>query len=234
MLFLHETHEVVGKREDDFETAIRDEWMPTLAETDYARLLYFARRAHGTGMSYRIVTVTAVADAAAWGELDRRVRGGDLQSWMRKLDELRYDVTGKLLVPVHWSPLQEVDLDAVPTDGRSHEPSLFMQDTGWPYSPLDDYIQAWHDIYYVPMQKAPEDRRLLDIQACFQVAHGTHHRNEAVLWQKIVNHQGLLGLLTREVAEEHKQPGSYMHDALEYRDQWESQLLRTASWSPWH
>jgi len=29
-----------------------------------------------------------------------------------------------------------------------------------------------------------------------------------------------------------KQPGTFMHDALEVRDQWESRLLRTSSWSP--
>ena len=32
MLFLHETHKVVGAREDDFEAAYREGWMPTLAE----------------------------------------------------------------------------------------------------------------------------------------------------------------------------------------------------------
>ena len=27
-------------------------------------------------------------------------------------------------------------------------------------------------------------------------------------------------------------PGTWMHDALELRDQWTSRLLRTSSWSP--
>jgi hypothetical protein len=31
-----------------------------------------------------------------------------------------------------------------------------------------------------------------------------------------------------------KQPGTFMHDALDVRDQWESRLLRTSSWSPLH
>jgi hypothetical protein len=30
----------------------------------------------------------------------------------------------------------------------------------------------------------------------------------------------------------HRQPGMFMHDALDYRDQWESKLLRTSPWSP--
>jgi hypothetical protein len=29
-----------------------------------------------------------------------------------------------------------------------------------------------------------------------------------------------------------RQPGTFMHDALELRDQWESRLLRTSRWSP--
>jgi len=46
MLLLHEVHTVAGKREDEFEAAYRDGWMPTLAADDDARLLYFLRLAH--------------------------------------------------------------------------------------------------------------------------------------------------------------------------------------------
>jgi len=31
---------------------------------------------------------------------------------------------------------------------------------------------------------------------------------------------------------EHRKPGGYMVDALKYRDQWQSRLLRTTAWSP--
>jgi hypothetical protein len=45
------------------------------------------------------------------------------------------------------------------------------------------------------------------------------------------------GLLLRLISEpEHydpdQWPGSYMHHGLLYRDQWESKLLRTSTWSP--
>ncbi len=232
MLFLHETHAVKGKREEEFEDAFRNGWMPTLAKGDDARLLYFAHQAHGTGLSYRVVTITAIADGAAWERLAVRIQQGDLQDWMHDLDELRHDVDGKLLLPVHWSPLQTVDLAAVPTDGREHENSLFMEDTGWPDSSLDDYIQCWYDIYYVPMSKHDPATQLLDIQACFQVAHGTHQRREAMLWQKIVSPANFLGLLSHDTPPEHRAPGTYMHDALEFRDQWQSRILRTVPWSP--
>ena len=232
MLFLHETHKVVGAREDDFEAAYRDGWMPTLAEDGRrstslvhqpgSRLGFVLQRRH----DYR----------------DRRRRGlgapgppiqsGDLQPWTRELDSLRHDVTGKILLPVDWSPLQEVDLAAVPTDGATHPLSLFMEDTGWPDAPLDDYIRSWDEIYYRPLSKTSQ---ILDIQACFQVAHGSYRRREAMLWQKISpanDYATLVHLLTTDIPPEHRGPGTYMFEALRYRDQWESRLLRTSAWSP--
>ena len=232
MLFLHETHTVVGAREVEFEAAYREGWMPTLAKGDDARLLWYANHAHGSGVSYNVVTVTGVRDGAAWEQLATRLQRGDLMEWARSVDRLRHEVKGKVLVPVHWSPLQEVDLKSVPVDGAEHECSLFMEDTGWPDSSLDDYIQCWYDIYYVPMSKVPVEMSLLDIQACFQVAHGTSMRREAILWQKIRNADRLVHLLSSDFPPEHRQPGSYMYDALAYRDQWESRLLRTSPWSP--
>ena len=108
----------------------------------------------------------------------------------------RYEVEGKLLTPVSWSALQEVDLGAVPTDGREHELSLYMQDTGWPDAPLDDYIELWDQDYWQFMRQIPAEKKLLDIVACFQVAHGSGIRPEAILMQKIMNFSTLGNLLT--------------------------------------
>jgi len=35
-----------------------------------------------------------------------------------------------------------------------------------------------------------------------------------------------------DVPAAYRAPGTWMHDALGVRDQWESRLLRVASWSP--
>jgi hypothetical protein len=78
-----------------------------------------------------------------------------------------------------------------------------------------------------------ERSQLLKIEACFQVAFGGGRRPEAILFQKIVSHEGLLRLLETETPAAMKQPGTFMHDALQVRDQWESRLLRTSSWSPY-
>ena len=74
MLFVHEVHEVAGAREDEFEAAFRDGWMPLLAEGDDARLLWYMNHAHGSGASYNVVTITGVRDGAAWERLARRVQ----------------------------------------------------------------------------------------------------------------------------------------------------------------
>jgi hypothetical protein len=107
-----------------------------------------------------------------------------------------------------------------------------MEDTGWPYAPLDVHIQGWHDIYYAPLEKTSPGQQMLDIQACFQPAHGTHQRREAMLWQKILRPETLTKLLSREARPHQRAPGTYMYEALALRDQWESKLLRTSSWSP--
>jgi hypothetical protein len=50
--------------------------------------------------------------------------------------------------------------------------------------------------------------------------------------QRILDPDRLLGLLTTDIPAEMRAPGTWMHDALELRDRWESQLLRTSPWSP--
>lgn len=98
-VFVHELHEVRGAREDAFEETVRTGWLPALARDPGARLLYFLRHAHGSGASYRVVTITALHDAAAWGRTQERVAAGDLRELTVALDGLRHDVTAKLLIP---------------------------------------------------------------------------------------------------------------------------------------
>ena len=142
MLLLHEVHTVAGPKEDEFEAAFRNGWMPTLARDDDARLLYFLKLAHGTGRAYHLVTITALRDGAAYERLATRVQRGDLRSWAADLDLLRHEVAGKLLLPVDWSPMQDIDLTTVPSDGREHDPVLYMEDSAWPYEgALDRYLE---------------------------------------------------------------------------------------------
>ncbi len=235
MLFLHEVHEVIGAREDEFEAAFRDGWMPLLARGDDARLLYYLKHTHGTGVAYNVITVTALRDGAAWERLARRVAGGDLQEWAEQVDALRHDGVGKILTPLPWSPLQKLDLEAVPSRPAEHELSVFMEDTVWPYEGrLAEYIERSGSHYAQEMAHEAEKRpTVIRIQASFQTAFGTGSRREIVLWQKVTEPRALQALITHEVPAHYKAPGTWMHDALEIRDRWESKLLRSTPWSPW-
>jgi len=73
---------------------------------------------------------------------------------------------------------------------------------------------------------------LLTIQAASQPALGSHVRREVTLMQRVQDADALLKLLRFEIPRQYRAPGTWMHDALDLRDQWTSRLLRTSSWSP--
>jgi len=230
VLFMHEVHKVRGRHEDEFEAAFREGWMPALAEGYEARLLWYSNQAHGSGPAYTVMTMTAVHDGAAWERLTKRVQKGDLQEWMRGVDALRHEVDAKLLVPLPWSPLLEVSFDEVPVDGREHEMSLYMEDTMWPYEDkFEEYIARCGDVYARSLEQPSS---MLEMHAAFQPALGSHVRREVLLMQRISRPEALLDLLRTHIPAEYRAPGTWMHDALDLRDQWTTRLLRTSEWSP--
>ena len=159
------------------------------------------------------------------------MQDGDLAKWAATVDAMRHSLKSKVMVPTPWSPMQEVDLADVPTEPADHEVSLYMEDTGWPH---DNNVDAYVELAgrkYAPLL---EHSTLLRMEASFRPAWGTHRRAEMVLMQKVLDRDGLAVLLTTDTAPEHKKPGTWMNDALDVRDKWESRLLRTTSWSPWY
>ena len=73
---------------------------------------------------------------------------------------------------------------------------------------------------------------MLEMVAAFQPLWGTGPWRQVVLWQRVTRPDFLLAMFRTEVPAQFKAPGTWMHDALELRDQWESRLLRTLPWSP--
>lgn len=230
MLFIHEFHTVVGKCAAQFEDAYRAGWMTELAKGSDARLLWYLDLAHGSGLAYRVVTVTAVRDGAAWQRLTERVAGGDLQSWARHLDGLQHESTGRIMTPLPWSPA--IELADVPTDPADHEPAMYMEDTMWPFpGKLGEYIEASGGVYRRSLG-SEEARVGLSIELAYRTVPGGGRAPEVTLMQRIANLAPLLHLLTHDIPPEVTGPGSWMHDALALRDQWRSRLLRSAVWSP--
>jgi hypothetical protein len=232
-LFVHEVHRVRGAHEDEFEAAFRDAdgWMDRLGRGSDARLLWYLDLAHGSGPSYQVVTITAVEDGAAWERLARSMLAGDLAGWARRVDTLRHDVVAKILVPVAWSPLAAVDLASIPTTPAEHGATLFMEDTMWPTRGLlAEYLRAAEG-HYVPLLGRPES--LLRLDLALVSAAGGQPGPEVVLVQAVKDPRRIVTLLASEIGPDLRPPGSWMHDALRFRDQWRSRLLRAASWSPW-
>jgi hypothetical protein len=236
VLLVHEVHHVQGRRAEEFEACYRDGWTAALGDGDDARLLWFLHQAHGTGPAYTMVTVTAVASPQALGRVQDRVRRGDLRGWARDVDGLRHDAVAKVLEPAAFSPMQELDLGAVPVAGVERGPdlALFMEDTAWPHpGHLDAYLERAGSLYVETLQRAAAvDRGLLELVAVLVPAFGAGPEREVVLWQRIGKPEMLLPLLNREVPAAYQGPGTWMREALEVRDRWESRLLRVASWSP--
>src|ERR1051325_8360365 len=129
MLFIAETHRVKGLHQDDFEDLIRDQWLPALASSPGARLLWYFNHAHGSSISFNVATITGVEDWDAWGRLQDRVQSGDLQSLAHRADEMRYGTVGTIYEPVPWSPLQTVDLSALPGNSTEHDRTMYIEDT---------------------------------------------------------------------------------------------------------
>ncbi len=234
MLLLHQVHRVRGAEENAFDDAYRDEYLPALAASDGSRLLWYLHLAHGSGQAYTVVSITGCRDAAAWEQLAERVRSGDLATWSARVDAMRHASEAKIVQPVPWSPLQELDLDTVPVQGETHKNSLFMEDTAWPFAGgLQAYLAKAGTLYDQTLSSQKEEGTgMIELEAAFQPVYGTHMTTEVILWQRVVNAKAVMWMLGHDLPPEASAPGTWLHDALEVRDRWESRLLRSAAWSP--
>jgi hypothetical protein len=72
----------------------------------------------------------------------------------------------------------------------------------------------------------------MSIELALQSMPGAGRYPEVTLLQKLSSLPLLIRLLTNDLPSEVTRPGSWMHEALDLRDQWQSKLLRTSTWSP--
>src|SRR5262245_46106486 len=99
MIYLHETHELIGGKSEEFESAFREVWKPRLEAGGRARLQWYWHHTHGTGPSYQAISITAVRDWTAWGEIAAEMRGNAWREWWDVCWASRREVTSKLLQP---------------------------------------------------------------------------------------------------------------------------------------
>ena len=109
-----------------------------------------------------------------------------------------------------------------------------MEDTAWPFAGgLQAYLDKAGTLYdHTLSSQKEEGTGIIELEAAFQPVFGTHMTTEVILWQRVVNHKALMWMLANDLPPEASAPGTWLHDALEVRDRWESRLLRSASWSP--
>ena len=215
MLLMHEVHKVNGTKEDDFEAAYRDGWMPMLAAGDDARLLWYTNHAHGSGMSYNVVTVTAVAGRAGVGAVGRphpRRRPAGLDAPARPAPPRgdRQAAGPAALVPAAGGRLRP----RCPSTAATHEPTMYMEDTMWPYEgKLHDYIEACGQ--GVLAEPAVREHPFIAIESASQPAFGSQTRGEVTLMQRIHKLDQLAQPARPATSTaEHRGPGTWMHDAL--------------------
>jgi hypothetical protein len=230
VIFLHEVHQIVGGRLDDFHVAVREQWQPLVERDEGAQLLWFWDHGHGTGPSYEAVSITAVRDWTTWARVvDALTASTEGRAWHRDVAPLRRTVTGKLLLSVPWSPLRDVAFGGGPRDRTDSggAPALYLHDTGWPFAGrLDDYVEALGRVFHPQTQRS----QMIAIEACWRTCPGTGRGDEVVLLQRILDWAAFARLLAG--GESASQRGGWMEEGLRYRDRWESKLLRAAPWSP--
>ena len=122
---------------------------------------------------------------------------------------------------------------AVPTDGGEHDLTLFMEDTAWPHAGrLDEYLEAARTTTRRAWPRgATADVRSSSCRPCSPPRGARGRWREVVLWQKVTQ-LGAHRSAHDRGARGTPRAGTWMHDALRVRDDWESRLLRTVAWSP--
>ena len=232
MIYLHETHDVIGGKMDDFSESMHTQWKPLVEKDDMARVLWFFKLPHGTNVSYQAISITAIKDWQSYGIIvDRELNDPTWNKWNRDVCQYRRDVISKILIPNPRSPLQEIDFASVGKrdDNDDGLPSVYLHDTGWPYPGLmDDYIDALHTVLEPQMEAVKP--YVITAVAGWRTCPGTGRFHEAILLSKIHNWELFSFIIT--IGEPPPHPGEWMLEGLKYRDRWESKLLRTADWSP--
>ena len=231
LLLLHEVHTVAGRNEDEFEAAFRNGWMPTLGKDNNTRLLYFLRLAHGTGRAYHTVTITALATAPRTSASRRACNAVTFGTGHPTSTSCATKWPGSCCCRSTGLRCRiSTSRRCPPTVASTIRCSTWKTARG--RTRLRSTATSTRRTHYAPSLEERTARSLLTLLGVFQAALGAPRRREVVLWQRVDFPERLPALFTRELPAHVKGPGTWMHDALEVRDDWESRLLRSASWSP--
>jgi hypothetical protein len=114
MFYVHEIHALDAAAADDFETLVREQWVPALATDPQTRLVWCVRSMPGTASYPELITMTAVEDGAALERLGSRCRDGDLREPSSELGRHRTGVETRIFAALEEFNPYSVDLGEVP------------------------------------------------------------------------------------------------------------------------
>jgi hypothetical protein len=232
MLFVHEVHSIHGTMQDEFEAHYRDAWAAGVAKDPDTRLLWYFNVAHGSGLSYRVVTVTGIRNWTAWERFARRAQHGDLQEAGHHADTMRYGVHATMLTALPWSPLKDLDLSQIAPQVPRGRVSLYVEDTVTPEGDIAAAAEAAGRAYpEQPPGTPPVTDATATLTAAFRPSLAGGRRRQVVMLQKILDWNRLATLLDSGTPA-NGAPWSSGHGAVPFADHWETRFLRTAPWSP--
>lgn len=227
MILLHETFQIVHGGLDEFEEAYWDEVVPQVRGIDGIEPLWFLRQRTGIEGEFAIA-LTALRSGDDLGAYTRWMSGSEGAAWRTKSQPLTSAFQRKALLAAPWSPFHAWEDLAPALESRGQPRRIFMEDTGWPYVSVADYVDFQRREYWEPLQKWASTGvvAVVKLWGFFLVAPGTGHRPEAIFIQEIMNDSALERLIGEpEVYDPDSFPGSYMVHGLIYRDQWRSRLM---------
>lgn len=230
MLFISETHRVIGLHQDNFENLVRDEWMPAVATDPGTRLLWYFNHAHGSSISFNVVTVTGVEDWEAWGRLHERVQSGDLQPLAYRADQMRYGTVASVNEALDWSPFQGTTLASVAAGGNDHVRTMYIEDTIFADAgTFETGPGAVRAAYRGNLDASAPG--LTELTAAFRPVAVAGRRREIVLLQRIRD-LGDLAEYYHDGEAAAGAPWSASHAPTPFTDTWATRVLRAAPWSP--
>jgi hypothetical protein len=226
VILLHETFQIVHGGLDEFEDAYQNDVAPRVREIDGVEPLWFLRQRTGIEGEFAIA-LTALRSGTELGSYTAWMSGSEGAAWRAHSQRLTRAFQRKALMAAPWSPFNEwEELAPVLASGATGR-RIFMEDTGWPYVSVADYVDFQRREYWEPLQKwASSGAAVVKLWGFFLVAPGSGHRPEAIFLQEVMSDSALERLIGEpEVYDPNTFPGSYMVQGLTYRDQWRSRLM---------
>ena len=109
---------------------------------------------------------------------------------------------------------------------------MYMEDTMWPFpGKVREYIEAAGTVYRRALG-AEGSQVHMSIELALQTMPGAGRYPRGDPVAEAIEHPVVDPVAHQRHPGRGHRPGSWMHEALDLRDQWRSKLLRTAAWSP--